>query len=240
MGFRIWWASQLVLGSLGSADTLPRQATTTLSIALPTANSDSTVVDPDFCGFAFEEASFTEYALDSNGDTNAFSVNLIEAITSRTGGKPIIRLGGTSADYAKYLPAQAQPALPVAAQNNYQNVGGTTIGPSYWDLCASFSDAEYIIQVPLATANISETVAWTQSAVNALGWDKIQAIEIGNEPDLYSNTYVGVVPLQPPEYQGTFTNATYVGNYTEYAAAIAAAVDLPGGPILQAFDVGGT
>ncbi|KAI0126760.1 hypothetical protein BJ170DRAFT_629872 [Xylariales sp. AK1849] len=43
--------------------------------------------------------------------------------------------------------------------------------------------------------------------------------------------------LQPPDYQGTLNNATYVGNYTKYAAAVAKAVDLPTGPILQAFDV---
>ncbi|KAF7533525.1 hypothetical protein G7054_g6993 [Neopestalotiopsis clavispora] len=231
------WHNALRAGTFGLFIGNARSSDVTIS--LPTVNSDAPVVDVDFCGFAFEQASFEEYALDADGNANQFSVNLINAITSRTGGKPIIRLGGTSADYGRFEPGQAAAALPTAEQDNYQNIGNTTIGPSYWDLTSSFLDAQYIVQVPLATTNVSEAIAWTQSAVNALGWDKIQAIELGNEPDLYSNTMTGAggIALQPPDYQGMLNNETYVGNYTKFVAAIAEAVALPDGPILQAFDV---
>ncbi|KAI4597231.1 hypothetical protein KJ359_004744 [Pestalotiopsis sp. 9143b] len=226
--------------SLGTFGLLVNAATSCdVSISLATLNDNAQVVDPDFCGFAFEQASFVEYALDVDGNANQFSVNLINSITSRTNGRPIIRLGGTSADYGRVEPGQSAPALPRAEQDNYQNIGNTTISPSYWSLANTFPDAQYIIQVPLATTNVSETIAWTQSAVDALGWDKIQAIEIGNEPDLYSGTFTGAngVALHPPDYQGKLDNETYVGNYTKYASAVAEAVSLPDGPILQAFDV---
>lgn len=52
-------------------------------------------VDPDFAGFAFEQASLWNYALDLDGNPNVFSQNLIAEITKRTGGKPLIRIGGT-------------------------------------------------------------------------------------------------------------------------------------------------
>lgn len=55
----------------------------------------SNTVDPDFAGFAFEQASLWNYALDLDGNPNVFSQNLIAEITKRTGGKPLIRLGGT-------------------------------------------------------------------------------------------------------------------------------------------------
>lgn len=55
----------------------------------------SSIVDPDFAGFAFEQASLWNYALDLDGNPNVFSQNLITEITKRTGGKPLIRLGGT-------------------------------------------------------------------------------------------------------------------------------------------------
>lgn len=55
----------------------------------------SSIVDPDFAGFAFEQASLWNYALDLDGNPNVFSQNLIAEITKRTGGKPLIRLGGT-------------------------------------------------------------------------------------------------------------------------------------------------
>lgn len=231
MGSRRSWGSQALLAYFCAT-----RANANLSVALPTVNGNAAIVDPDFCGFAFEQASFYQYARDSDGNVNAFSVNLIKSITSRTGGKPLIRLGGTSADYGKYLPGQAEAALPVAAQNNYQNIGGTTIGASYWELCDSFPDAQYIIQVPLATTNVSEAVAWTQSAVDTIGWDRIQAIEVGNEPDLYPSRGASGALLQPPNYQAKLTNETYVGNFTKYVSAIAAAVSLPDRPIFQAFD----
>ncbi|KAI8950574.1 glycoside hydrolase family 79 protein [Xylaria longipes] len=196
-------------------------------------------IDADFLGLAFEQASFVRYAQDDEGNTNAFSTNLMDAIYSRTGGKPNIRLGGTSPDYGEYLPGQTEPALPVAEQDNYQDIGHTTIGPSYWHLTKKFPDAVYVIQVPLATTNISEPVAWAQSAVDTIGLGNIFSIQPGNEADLYTDTFTGAngIPLHPPEYQGNLNNETYVGNWTTYVSAIKAAVpSVPLGRYFTAFD----
>ncbi|KAI1100315.1 glycoside hydrolase family 79 protein [Jackrogersella minutella] len=219
---------------------LPR-ANTSFSVDIPagSAVSTSAQIDPSFCGFAFEQASFVRYAQDDSGNANNFSVNLIKAVTSRTGGDPIIRLGGTSPDYGRYLPGQTEPALPVAEQDNYQDIGYTTIGPSYWTLTQSFPGAKYMVQVPLATTNVSETIAWAQSAVNGIGVDNIHSIQPGNEADIYSATFQGEggVVLGPPDYQGYLSNESYVGNWTAYADAVLGAVDLPAGRFFTAFDV---
>lgn len=71
-----------------------QQYTLTVPSAVP-ANA-SAAVDPNFAGFAFEQASLWKYALDADGNPNQFSINLMAAITNRTGGIPLIRLGGTS------------------------------------------------------------------------------------------------------------------------------------------------
>ncbi|KAI4867653.1 glycoside hydrolase family 79 protein [Hypoxylon rubiginosum] len=230
----------LALASLGSTAALPRDGSS-LSVKVPAVSAvdASSMVDPSFCGLAFEQSSFVRYAQSDDGKPNAFSANLIKAITSRTGGAPIIRLGGTSPDYGKYLPGQKEPALPVAEQDNYQDVGHTTIGPSYWNLSKNFPGAKYMVEVPLATTNISETVAWAQSAVKGIGIDNIHSIQPGNEADLYTDTYTGEggIELHPPEYQGKLSNETYVGNWTKYADAILKAVDLPEGRFFTAFDV---
>ncbi|KAI0599914.1 hypothetical protein F4775DRAFT_99764 [Biscogniauxia sp. FL1348] len=214
-------------------------AVTTVQVPAQVPTDASDVIDPDFLGLAFEQASFVRYAQDDAGGTNQFSTNLMEAIYSRTGGKPIIRLGGTSADYGKYLPGQQEPALPVAEQDNYQDVGHTTIGPSFWPLTKNFPNATYMIQVPMATTNISETIAWTQSAIDAIGIDKIHSIQPGNEANLYTDTFTGEggIALHPPEYQGTLSNESYVGNWTNYVAAIKEAVSVPDGRFFTAFDV---
>ncbi|KAK5164063.1 uncharacterized protein LTR77_010154 [Saxophila tyrrhenica] len=195
-------------------------------------------VDPDFIGFAFEEASFVRYVQNDDGSVNQFSLNLIDAIMSRTGGKPIIRLGGTSPDYGRFIPSQEEPALPVAEVYNYQDIGGTSIGPSYWDLTDLVPDAVYVIQVPLAVTNVSESVLWAKTAIESIGIDRIQALEVGNEPDLYAdNGPVGTRGLGPPYYQGTLTNETYTGNFTKYVRAIKAAIDdIPKKHFFQAFD----
>lgn len=214
-------------------------SSSSLSIVLPSSN-DGDVIDLDFPGFGFEEASFVNYVLDSDGNTNEFSSNLIDAITSRTGGKPIIRLGGTSADYGTYVENQTEPALPLAIDNEGDSVGGTTIGPSYWALASQFPTAQYMVQVPLATTDINETITWVQTALDIIGEDQIYSFELGNEPDWYSETYTGAddIYLGPPDWQGSLTNETYVGNYSEYVEAIVEAVPgLPNdGKIFQAFD----
>ncbi|CAJ2499857.1 Uu.00g027100.m01.CDS01 [Anthostomella pinea] len=217
----------------------PSISSTFVDVPAEVPSDASAVIDPDFPGLAFEEASFVRYAQDDDGNINAFSTNLMEAIYSRTGGKPIIRLGGTSADYGKYLPGQVEPALPVAEQDNYQDVGHTTIGPSYWPLAHNFPNAAYMVQAPLATTNISEAIAWTQTAIDAIGIDSTHSIQVGNEPDLYSDTYTGEggIELNPPGYQGRLSNESYVGNYTKYVTAIKEAVDVPDGRFFTAFDV---
>lgn len=199
----------------------------------------SSEVDPDFLGLAFEEAAWVRYATDDSGHTNIFTRNLMHSVYSRTGGKPIIRLGGTSADYAKYEPGQKEPALPVDEQNTFQDVGGTTIGPSYWSLAHRFPEGKFMVQVPLATTNISETVAWAKAAVELIGLEQIHSIQIGNEPNAYSENVRGAggMFLGPPNYQGKLNNETYEGNYTEYASAIREAITLPD-RFFTAFDIG--
>lgn len=82
----------------------------------------------------------------------------------------------------------------------------------------------------MAITDTSETVLWAQTVVESLGIDKIHSFEPGNEPDLYPATNLG-----PPTYQAAQTNESYVGNFTEYAAAIADAVGVTE-PFFQAFD----
>ncbi|OAR02608.1 hypothetical protein LLEC1_02511 [Akanthomyces lecanii] len=151
----------LSLASVVDAAALKAPRDETSQLQIPAIQVDpSRFIDPDFPALAFEQASFVNYALNDDGTPNAFSQNLVDAIFSRTGGKPLIRLGGTSADYARYVANQTAPALPRAEVNSYQRIGSTKIGPAYWDIAAnSFPKAQYIIQVPMANPDIAESVA---------------------------------------------------------------------------------
>lgn len=88
----------------------------------------------------------------------------------------------------------------------------------------------YMVQVPLATTDVNETILWAQTALDIIGSDQIHSIEVGNEPDWYSSTYVGTDSiLGPPDWQSTFTNETYVGNCTFIVPGRNLCVDGPWG-----------
>lgn len=219
----------------GIAHTTPVEATDETSLLqIPSISADpSRYIDPDFPSFSFDEASFVNYALNNDGTPNLFSQNLVDSIFSRTGGKPIIRLGGTSADYARYLANQTKPVLPSAKVDEASDIGHTTLGPSYWDIAArGFPSARYVVQVPLANADMAESVRWAMAATSSLGLSRIHAFATGNEPDMYPAHGLG-----PPQWQGPQGNGTYVANFLNYADAISTALGLPRGTrMFQALD----
>ncbi|OAA43555.1 glycoside hydrolase family 79 protein [Beauveria brongniartii RCEF 3172] len=220
-------AAALSLTGVVCAAAVARDETSPLQI--PRIQVDpSRYVDPDFPGLAFEQASFVNYALNNDGTPNVFSQNLINGIFARTGGKPLIRLGGTAADYARFVADQTAPALPRAEADDsaQQDLGALTIGPAYWDLVAgSFPSAQYIVQLPMADPDMARgAVRWATTAAGKIGLDRIHSFEPGNEPDLYPATGLG-----PPRWQGRQDNGTYVANFLNYCDAVAAAVGLPRG-----------
>lgn len=220
------------LAGLVGAAAVARDETSPLQI--PRLQPDpSRYIDPDFPALAFEQASFINYALNNDGSPNVFSRNLVDAIYARTGGKPIIRLGGATADYARYVATQAAPVLPRAKAGTAQPLGGTTIGPAYWDVVASsFPTAQYVIQVPLADPDMSHAVGWAKAATARVGLARIHSFEPGHEPDRYPAAGFG-----PPSWQGRQDNGTYVVNFLNYCDAVAAALGLPRGTrMFQALD----
>ncbi|ORX36842.1 hypothetical protein BD324DRAFT_627381 [Kockovaella imperatae] len=227
MGLRaiLWLAYELVSG----VDNSP--AHFTCSSFVPPDLSPK--IDASYLAFAIEQSSAVHYAVERDGVTpNDYSINLFRAITNTTGGDLHIRLGGTSNDYAHYSPGQLVPALPIAEQNQSQvvTVANLSLGPSYWTTMAKIPDAKYVIQIPLVQTNDSEAVAWAESSYAVLS-DRIQSIEIGNEPNSYPNGHDGPGFLPP-------MNSTY------YAQVFADRVDLItkslnlDGKIFQAMDLG--
>ncbi|KAI0390639.1 hypothetical protein F5Y17DRAFT_468800 [Xylariaceae sp. FL0594] len=156
-------------------------------------------ISPDFPGLAFEQASFVRYAQDIDKSNNEFSANLISAHLFAHGRETL----------------SSEPALPVAEADNYQDVGHTTIGPSFWTIARDFfqflsqylpttsEGALFVIQVPLVTTNISETGKlsnasyvgnWTRY-VSAIR-DAIPSLEHGRNQRLFTafdvSTHYGV------------------------------------------------
>ena len=126
----------------------------------PTEASDA--IDLSFPGFAFEQASFYNYSIDADGRPNTFSQNLMDAVLSRTGGTPILRVGGTSGDHAHYNASQK------FAVNRPATEGGPafrppylSLGPSYFEAFKNFPEAKYIFskQNQWAEGDLNHVVA---------------------------------------------------------------------------------
>ena len=96
-----------------------------------------------------------------------------------------------------------------------------TIGPSFFEAFNKLPGAQYVLQVPLVRQNLASSVAFAKAAFAAAG-PRIQAVEIGNEPDLYPTTR---------------SNAEYVALYQQFDNAIVENVTgFPSGPFFQAPD----
>lgn len=192
------------------------------SFTLPntTPPNASPPIDPSFQGFAFEVSSFWNYAFDLEGQTNKFSENLITEILSRTGGTPILRVGGTSGDHGVFNASIKQPSsLPATQHGPAFNEPFLEIGPTYFDAFKFMPQAEYILMVPLERRNYTNSVAWAKAALAQI--KKLNALEIGNEPDYYP----------------WFTLPDYIKAYTELREQLQDAIPrLRGKPIFQAID----
>ncbi|RDW57804.1 hypothetical protein BP5796_12605 [Coleophoma crateriformis] len=167
-----------------------------------------------FPGFAFEEASFYDFAGSKNNPNNV-SQNLVHAIAGETNTKPMIRVGGTSLDHASYHPDQKEPFIIPGDQK-----GGIPdnmmIGPSFFDSFANFPSAQYIVDIPFAKENLSNSLLFTKQAYASIGPANIFAFEIGNEV----NNYPG------PDRPLTWSEADCSTQWTNWSSNISRALGI--------------
>ncbi|KAF7192181.1 Beta-glucuronidase [Pseudocercospora fuligena] len=170
---------------------------------------------------AFEVSSFYSHAIDENGKPNEFSKNLINAIFSRTGGPPILRVGGTSGDHGRYnaslKTAVSHPATEGGPRFKKPYL---QVGPSYFKAYDSFPNAKFVFMVPLEHSNIENSLAWAEKGLAVIG-SRLDALESGNEPDFY----------------GGFTIPGYIKKYNAMREALVKKFPKQlGGTIFQAID----
>lgn len=214
----------LVLILLFSVGRIPNHSGN-FSLAVPSAPpaDTSNVIDRSFLGFAFEQASFYNYSFNPDGTPNVFSQNLINSVLGRTGGTPILRVGGTSGDKGHYDATQTFPLSRPATDGKGPAFRKPflSVGPSYFEAFKNFPQAQFIFMVPLLHRNLTNSLEWARQGLAAIG-DRLEALEIGNEPDLYQ----------------WFNVSSYVKEYVQFQKALSAEFpdQLGSGPKFQALD----
>jgi hypothetical protein len=77
--------------------------------------------------------------------------------------------------------------LPIPEDGKGQQDWNTTIGPNFWPLTKKLAatNAVWIPQVTIANNDLEQVRLQAKAAVDGIGWDKIQSIEIGNEANFF-------------------------------------------------------
>jgi hypothetical protein len=129
-------------------------------------------ISPDFLGLGYEISSVARPGL--LGRTNSVCVQLVRTLAL----DGVVRVGGNTADYARYNPAAQTVSSPFGTVVNdavLQELGGF-LQATGWKL---------IWALNLGRSSETDAVAEAR-AVLAVAGDRLLAFEIGNEPDLFS------------------------------------------------------
>lgn len=117
-----------------------------------------------------------------------------------------------------YSSTQTEPIKRLVAKQDPLGDIQFTLGLSYFQTFKSFTGVKYVWQVPLSKGAMKTSVKLAELGVEAIGNDRLEAIEIGNEP---SQAMFGTVDA-------------YVQKWQKYASAIVGNISsLPSGPMFQ-------
>lgn len=211
--------SQLGYLSFLAASVLGQDVTISAPTEVP--DSASAAVDKSFLGLMFETTSWWSVAADPMSQT------LIQNLVNKTGAPVMIRVGGTSGDQATYNASQA--AGNSWPDNDNDLLAPVILGKQFSDGFKKVNGVRYIIEVPLANSSVENAVNFTQAMLQNICSSKLEAIEVGNEPNLY----------ETQEYAGhkkreSYSPQDYVSELTTYINAIIDGVPaLPQGSIFH-------
>jgi hypothetical protein len=155
------------------------------------------MIAPDFMGLGYEISSVSRPGLLS--PANKVYVQLVRTLGSRG----VIRIGGNTADYAKYAPH----AAPVSSAK------GTVVNDAVLEDLGGFLQAtgwKLIWALDLGKGTEADAIAEAR-IVSSIAGERLLAFEIGNEPDLFARA-----KHRKPE----FGYADWLAEYRRYKAAL--------------------
>jgi hypothetical protein len=142
-----------------------------------------------FVSFSIEFSSFPDYAGNLSHPNN-FSNNLLDNLAEYTKLKPLIRVGGNTADLAIFnqsLDTAIVGIVDPAKSPDYPTT--ITIGPAFFESYLTWPDTHFIHGFNLGENSTTARQALIDSvpfACKALGDGRLAYWELGNEPDLFN------------------------------------------------------
>jgi hypothetical protein len=171
-------------------------------------------IAPGFVGFSFEYQAVREYTGSNPRAINRVFVQLIRNLTPNQ--SPVLRVGGNSADETWW----PTPAVPRSPGIKY------TLTPSWLATTRALAvdtKARMMLDLNLKLDSPAEVSAEAQALQTGIGASRIEAFEIGNEPELYSVTpFYYRMPDHTPVYPRpkTYHFKAYAGEMSGFSKLV--------------------
>jgi hypothetical protein len=169
-------------------------------------------IPPGFVGLSIEFRDLEEYV---GGDPNALNPAFVQLIRDIDPDHPVLRIGGDSTDWTWWPVAHVAqpPGVKYALTPDWMSVAralATAVG------------GRLILGVNLEADNRTIAAAEAKAMVNRIGRSAIEALEIGNEPELYAGFgwYKSVSGKQVPGRAPGYNEADFFHDYSSFAAAM--------------------
>jgi hypothetical protein len=163
-----------------------------------------------FVGLSIEIKALEDYAGTNPDAVNPILLHLIEDIAPEQ--SPVLRLGGDSTDWSWW------PVSSVARPPGVR----FTLTPNWLEVARSVATAvrgRLILGVDLEAGNRTVAAAEANAMVNRIGRSSIDALELGNEPELYGSFgwYRSATGQAVPGRPRGYDPAAFVRDYSSFA-----------------------
>ena len=170
-----------------------------------------------FLSYSIELSSFVDYA-GNLSQPNSYSDNLLQNIAAYAGSKPLVRVGGATQDLTTFNLSQKTAVKQYFNPKNPDFPANQTIGPAFFESYQTWPGVRFSHGFNLADTSTEDRQAVLDSVPYACRTlrGKLNAWELGNEPDLYTSP--AIYPI-PPRSSG-YTEAQYVSEWLQFSRKI--------------------
>ncbi|CAE6523860.1 unnamed protein product [Rhizoctonia solani] len=190
-------------------------AVTAANISLPAIPASppttaSQILDRRLASFSIEFSYLPSFG-GNKTHPNELTRNLMNRLVERTGLGPDVRPGGITVDSSIFDPNA--PALNLSLSPS-QGIWRTTYGPAYFESYLVFPNtSRFILDVNLGNDSVAIAQSQIEAGIKYLGWDRISAIQLGNEPDHYN--------------RAGWSSAAFTAKFLNWTSTLTKSLNLP-------------
>ncbi|EIM89642.1 uncharacterized protein STEHIDRAFT_166010 [Stereum hirsutum FP-91666 SS1] len=183
----------LFISSVLFSEGVASQSTVTVSVSSSLPTGHANVVQDNFLGISWELSSFDTLWGKTNSTIPNAMQNYLSNFRARISQPLRIRVGGNSMDSSTYDPDKTDTMLTIT-DSSYYNDEPVTFGPVFFEVLNEMADKvgemQFLVGLSMQQApedGGDDNALLLANASEALLGSRLDAMLLGNEPDLYAN-----------------------------------------------------